>query len=550
MQIQHTTTPYNVMSTFIRSSFFRCHNRLLLSTSTSSIHTKRQLFNGATLSTQPPQHFNRRSTNQRQTQATIKAKLKKSKPQANEESKTNNNNNNNSSSSFLMLPKKHERLLKSIWAIVLFTAPLFLLWDESQDIERVVRAIEQGSIVEHGDQLLIAPVRLIDRSRSIGTVKEIIQPKEQKGPVMTTFCIITGATGSGKTTLIEQVAKEMNQRFIFIQFDNKGSYTRDHIVQVYAKALNYHPLMNEEDLPFWKPFIYKLQSTVSRKSKTNILSVMKRACTVIQERDLERQQADPDYSPCIPVFCFDNINALVDKNQELLLDQFEASKDATDKRLYASIYTLNDAKTYYILQNEEAFSRVNQQLEVRDVPLDTVRQYMKQEMTMGGDCTERDVDTLVDHYCGGHLLSVQNLIYLRNSRGLSAQQLMAVDLHKVRMTMSNYNMERRHPTRYAIAVWNLCQRLYGSETGSITEDEAKEAIQDEIDKESINMKMKEQLVDEILLDLIMKKIVSRDLLSNSIRFHRNTVRTFVREELATLQARESESGGGGPSSTS
>ena len=431
-----------------------------------------------------------------------------------------------------IITKKRERWLRYTWSFLFFGVPVFLVWDESQDVERVVEAIEKGSGVQFHEQVMIAPVNLIDRSNSIEKIQHIIKPKKQKGPEMTTFCVITGSTGSGKTTLIEQVAKEMGERFVFIQFDNKGSRMKDHIIQRYAKVLNYHPLMNEEDLPFWKPFLYKLQSSVARKTQSNILSVMKKACGIIQERDIERQQVDPNYIPRVPVFCFDNINALVDDNLETLLDQFEASKDATDKRLYASIYTLNDAKTFHILEDEEGFSRVNQQIEVRDVNYDTAKEYMKEEMILGEGCTVEDIDMLVEQCCGGHLLSIQSMIFLRNSRGLNAEQLVAYDVHKISLRASKFNLGRKHPTRYAAAVWNLLYRLYVSETGALSEDEAKEALQLEVDKENMNMKWKEELVEEILDEMISKNLISRDLLSNSVRFHHNTVRTYVRNQIS------------------
>jgi len=248
---------------------------------------------------------------------------------------------------------------------VLIQNTITMLWDgwqESKQIGRMNRALSKG----------YCPVpekskNWIERNEQMAAIGSLMHPS-----LISTYLLITGEHGCGKSSLIQEVIQGEKSGVIYVDCEEFDSYM--------SKALDYKPIKGEP-MPQGIDWLRLFRNCAENYSSKN---PGKKATLVI-----------------------DNINLLVKNKQELLLQQLQdAAKGAADSKAYHVIFVSSEGSGTEFLQKFTASSRMKTYY-VPDLTESEAKELLK-------GFSDQQKDFIYRYVTGGRLLLLVKILGEKN----------------------------------------------------------------------------------------------------------------------------------------
>lgn len=242
---------------------------------------------------------------------------------------------------------------------------------------------------------------LISREREIQELKNYLPFLEQNSPelVNPSFVLVFGRTGTGKSLFSELLAKEMGHNCIHIQFHKDMKETQ--IVEAIAKAINYHPFMNRNDLPLFN-YVTTSMLEIIRPTKPTFSEMTK----VL--KDITRKMSEQKEG-MIPYIIFDNVDALYQpEGFNFLIDLLELAKEGASKRWFGSVFFTSEVGLK-VLRTSPSHYSITKTYYIPGIEKHAAVSYIAKHMQNVVDA-ESIAAMLVDNVCGDNLKSIMDVI--------------------------------------------------------------------------------------------------------------------------------------------
>ncbi|KAL9647581.1 hypothetical protein ABK040_006937 [Willaertia magna] len=360
-------------------------------------------------------------------------------------------------------------------------------------------------------------LKYIDRSDELGRIKSYIPRSDS------CFVVVIGKKGSGKTILSKQLAKDLKQQVIYIDFHK--DMKEKQIIETIAKAINYHPYMNRNDLPFPKYVTSSLLEIVrpSKPTFSEMTQVIKRIGEKFKEQQERKEEGN---NVIMPLLIFDNIDALQSREFNFLLDLVELANIAAIKRWFGTVM-FGTEEAYQQLKNTSGHSGITSTLFVNGITKEEGIQFIRENINHtintntkndNSSLTTRTIDNetvslLIDKVCGDHLQTLNDVVSkLKQNKSIEA--IIQEGMNETKTNLRGYEFGQISNFPEVFAVWNLLSYMLKL-NGECSKSEAYYCIGKVYHEPNV----------------LINNLIQRDLISytgkDTIGFYNGSVRTLV-----------------------
>ncbi|KAG2389027.1 hypothetical protein C9374_014427 [Naegleria lovaniensis] len=329
---------------------------------------------------------------------------------------------------------------------------------ELRSEETSIQKIRQGSVnlkpsLDHD---------LISREREIQELKKYLPFLEQNSAelVNPSFVLVVGRMGTGKSLISELLAKEMGNNCIHIQFHKDMKETQ--IVEAIAKAINYHPFMNRNDLPFFN-YVTTSMLEIIRPTKRTFSEMTK----VL--KDVTRKMSEAKEG-MVPYIIFDNVDALYQpEGFNFLIDLLELAKEGSSKRWFGSVFFTNEVGLKMLKTSPSHYS-ITKTYYIPGIEKKDAMSYIAKHLKNVDNDPESIASILVDKVCGDNLKSIMDVI-AKLKQNKSIEKIIDESVQETKYNFRGLELGQIDKNIEAFGVWNLLDYMHKN-NGECTISEA------------------------------------------------------------------------------
>ncbi|CAF1606538.1 unnamed protein product [Adineta ricciae] len=387
-----------------------------------------------------------------------------------------------------------EKLVKKYFPSHINSIAIFVVFGVGYVIyEQVKNDFEIKYTFRHGScpNFKIKEDQLLDRRELCSTLESIMRPVEDK--LVSSYYIVIGDHGVGKTTLIRQAARKIGRGVIYVDVPSNT----EKFGFAFARAIRFH---FKEHLRLSNWIESKMFGSPPDDGKE---ASWERVLISFQQYALDFKKR---YGH-VPVLIFDNCDSLAKKDQKMLEILQDTAKTAIDDSTWVTVFVGSVGETPEQMEGRSSITRASSFIEIGDLNEKEAMTYLTEKRSLSKDMAKQ----IYDLY-GGRFKSLQNAATKIES-GISFAEIRLATLNDIFRRIEK--LRCRATSEEQTFIFNiLCGLLHRSE---LTVDEL------------VHMQGNAEIRHKVLEELRNETILTRAVSKGAYRFHGQSTRVCVEE---------------------
>ncbi|CAF1266341.1 unnamed protein product [Adineta steineri] len=333
--------------------------------------------------------------------------------------------------------------------------------------------------------------QLLERKELLDTLTSIVTPVPDK--LVSSYYIVVGDHGTGKTTLIRQAARKAGGGVIYVDVPSNV----EKFGASFARAIRFN-FKEHLRLSTWiesKMFGSPPDEGKEASWERVLLSFRKYAHHYRKKHGR------------VPVLIFDNCDSLAKKDQKMLEALQDSAKIAIDDSQWITVFVASIGETPEQMEGRSSITRASSFIQITDLSEEEAMTYLTEKRHLSKDLAH-DMSALY----GGRLKSLQKAA-TKIDHGLSFSDIRTANLNDIRRRLEKIRC--RATTQEEVFIFNvLCGLLHKSE---LTVDEL------------IHMEEDVSIRQKVLEELCHETILTRTVSSGSYIFQGQSAKVCVEE---------------------
>ncbi|CAF0977347.1 unnamed protein product [Rotaria sp. Silwood1] len=373
-------------------------------------------------------------------------------------------------------------------AIFILAGIGYVIFEQTRNDHEIKRTFRNGSC----PNFKFKEEQLLERKEILDELSRIIKPVANK--LVSSYYIVVGDHGTGKTTLIRQAARQAGRGVIYVDIP----YNVERFGSAFARSINFN-FKEHLLLSVWiesKMFGSPPDDAGKQESWERVLVTFEKYAIDFKKR----------YG-CVPILIFDNCDSLANKDKKMLEILQDTAKTAIDDSTWVTIFVGSAGEAPEQMEGRSSITRAASFIEITDLSETEAITYLTEKRNLPKDMA-KDIYALF----GGRFKRLQNAASKIES-GVPFSTIRSSTLNSIARRIEKIRC-RVGSQEEAFILNILCGLSYRSE---LTIDDL---IQMEGDA-SIRQKILEELRNETIL--------ARNVTTGSYIFHEQATKVCVNE---------------------
>ncbi|CAF0962928.1 unnamed protein product [Rotaria sordida] len=229
--------------------------------------------------------------------------------------------------------------------------------------------------------------QLLERKELLDTLLSIVKPVTNK--LVSSYYIVVGDHGTGKTTLIRQAARQVGRGVIYVDIP----YNVEKFGYAFARAINFH-FKEHILLSAWiesKMFGSPPDDDKQESWERALITFEKYAIDFKRKYD------------CVPILIFDNCDSLAQKDKRMLEILQDTAKTAIDDSTWITVFVGSIGEAPEQMEGRSSITRAASFIEIADLSEKEAITYLTEKRNLSQDMA-KDIYALF----GGRIKRLQN----------------------------------------------------------------------------------------------------------------------------------------------
>ncbi|CAF0853079.1 unnamed protein product [Adineta ricciae] len=387
-----------------------------------------------------------------------------------------------------------EKLVKKYFPSHINSIAIFVVFGVGYVIyEQIKNDFEVKYTFRHGScpNFKIKEDQLLERRELCSTLESIMRPVEDK--LVSSYYIVVGDHGVGKTTLIRQAARKIGRGVIYVDVPSNT----EKFGFAFARAIRFH---FKEHLRLSNWIESKMFGSPPDDGKE---ASWERVLISFQQYALDFKKR---YGH-VPVLIFDNCDSLARKDQKMLEILQDTAKTAIDDSTWVTVFVGSVGETPEQMEGRSSITRASSFIEIGDLNEKEAMTYLTEKRSLSKDMAKQVYDLY-----GGRLKSLQNAATKIES-GVSFTEIRLATLNDIFRRIEK--LRCRATSEEQTFIFNiLCGLLHRSE---LTVDEL------------VHMQENAEIRHKMLEQLRNETILTRAVSKGAYQFHGQSTKVCVEE---------------------